>query len=123
MVGKTGSYLYLPEGLDFTAYYNVRLTRTDNGENIWGCPYRPENKQDINATPIIQNVQGAPLKVMSPKNGVLEIWSTTGFCIGRQNIQQNVSSSINILLSNGMYVCRLILEDGSITSYRVVINR
>ncbi len=80
--GATGSYLYLPQGLDFSATYTAELTRLSDHVKLFACAIKPE-KMPENMRDIPTLVpKGTPLEVKG--QGVARWYNALGICISEQ---------------------------------------
>ncbi len=90
--GETRSYLYVPEHLDITAEYQVRITRYD-GVSLFTCPFTPENREEITVYPTVINT-GENIIIEMPVRGNLFVWNIMGLNIMNQllNPSENIVS-------------------------------
>ena len=112
IAGETNSYIYLPEGLDFTAEYSVLLTRKNDGVMLMTCPFIPVWKDESEFLPFPVFSNGSQLQVKSPQPGTVSIWHITGVFAGQQNINKDITD-IHIPLSAGVYILKFLLKNGT----------
>ncbi|MDR1543956.1 MAG: hypothetical protein LBS50_06035 [Prevotellaceae bacterium] len=114
--GYTGSYIYLPEGLDTTAQYCLQIKRIDDGVTLFTCPITPVTKSETEKPQVEQNGNGT-FKISAQKNGYVNIWSIYGHFIERKNLPSEINLSVS-----GVYLFEIVLENDTRVVEKVVVK-
>ncbi len=80
--GATGSYLYLPQGLDFSASYSAELTRVSDHVKLFTCAITPEKMPENNRDIPTLVPKGTPLELEG--QGVARWYNALGLCVSEQ---------------------------------------
>jgi hypothetical protein len=126
--GATLHYLYTPPALDFTATYNVLLTRAD-GVTLPACPYQiysraqqPEKEEEsgIATYPTIAD-KGSSLTVISQQQGEAITRNTFGVGVSRQAFGVG-TSRIAAPEQAGIYFIELYAADGKMKVVKILVK-
>jgi len=109
--GATGSYLYLPQGLDFTASYSAELTRLSDHVKLFTCAITPEKMPEaIKDMPTLVP-RNAELPVEG--QGVARWYNPLGLCVFEQPYDDSPIMTPN---SSGSFILQLDTK-----SYHIVV--
>ena len=117
--GATTANYYVAGGeLDFNAYYQARILRSD-GVVLFTCPFTPVRLPDeINITPIV--VVSMQFTVESPKKGRLELYNTSGIRVLTDELVEG-ESLLRAPALPGVYMVKMVFEDGSVKTSRLIV--
>jgi len=111
--GETNATLYVPNGLDTTAIYTVRLTR-DDGVMMESCPFRPKKIKSQDVPTVVQKGQSISLR----GKGTATFYSALGCCVSTQTYN---NSSVEAPLTSGLFILYQIDEQAdSQTQYMII---
>lgn len=121
IAGETGSYLYVPEGLDRTAEYRVEVTRSDDGVTTFTCPVVPYDAGGASLT-LSPNVlaKGAVMKLGSPEKGRVSVYGVSGVLVE----QHELSEGTNLLQApaqTGYYLLKVNLDNGMVRTFHLQV--
>jgi hypothetical protein len=117
--GEDRSYIYQPEGLDTTAYYQLQIKRIDDGVTLFTCPLIPVRLGNSAEQPTVVQQRNI-VRIASASTGYVNVWSVYGHFINRQNIQSNFTE-INFSAA-GVYILEIILDNGLREVEKIVIQ-
>lgn len=117
-----GPYLYVANGLDLGAKYQVRLTRPD-GVTAFSCPVYPEDRSKKYNVSEFPSFVSAKQKVHAyvEKPASLCIFSASGILYSVYDLGEG-TNDVQAPESSGMYLFVLRYEDGTTTAQRVVVK-
>ena len=117
--GETMPNLYLPDGLDTTAEYQVLLTNA-NGVALFTCPLIPEVRYNVNVYPNVVN-SGESVSVEIPTPGVLSVWNVMGLKMEEVSLEP-VMNDVVMPLETGTYLLQVRSESGSSRMFTVLVK-
>lgn len=123
MLGETKSYIYVPELLDFSAEYQVELTRLNDGVTAFTCPLTPVYRTDadmINVYPTILS-SNSNIIIEMPDNGHLDILDVTGLKKSSHALQKEINS-ISIPFKAGVYLLQVVSDSGDKKMYNIIVK-
>jgi hypothetical protein len=118
----TGSYLYVPEGLDMTACYSVRLVRS--GETVeqamMSCEYCPVYiAGDITINPTLAR-RGESLNVEVPEKANVTVFDISGVKVAEQKVLTG-KSTLKAPNNVGIYLYKITLDSGEERTFRISV--
>ena len=115
--GATGSYLYVPEGLDFKAEYAAEVTRKSDNVKLFTCPVVPEkvSKEEISDLPTLVP-RNTSLNMKG--RGTARWFTALGVAVSAQDYND---SAIITPAASGSYVLHLTEEDAPAKTYHIVV--
>ncbi|MDR1682368.1 MAG: hypothetical protein LBS25_03125 [Candidatus Symbiothrix sp.] len=122
--GATQSYFYAGEdlSLDFSASYNVEITRVDDGEKLFTCPFFPVkfDDGDITIKPSLLK-KGQSVEIEVPESGVAELYNMMGLKITGIKLEKG-GNGLNCPVSKGVYLLNIRLDGGRNKIFRISVN-
>ena len=115
--GATGSYLYVPEGLDFTAEYAAEVTRSTDQVQLFTCPVIPQkvDTEKFNDIPTLVP-RNAPLQIKGV--GTARWFTALGVIVSAQNYNDSPILSPS---ASGSYLLHVTTSNGPVKTYHVVV--
>ncbi|MDR2823717.1 MAG: T9SS type A sorting domain-containing protein, partial [Prevotellaceae bacterium] len=121
--GAVGSYIYVPEGLDMNACYQVALTRVGETDTIFTCEFCPVPIEgdlvvSINPNPV---PAGAPLKVETPESALVSVFNLQGMKIADYQIDKE-KNTLTAPLQVGIYLYKMTFDSGEVRTFRISVK-
>jgi hypothetical protein len=115
--GATGSYLYEPEGLDFTDEYAAEVTRSTDQVQLFTCPVIPQkvDTEKFNDIPTLVP-RNAPLQIKGV--GTARWFTALGVIVSAQNYNDSPILSPS---ASGSYLLHVTTSNGPVKTYHVVV--
>jgi len=108
LINETKSYLYLPPSLDFDAWYQVLLTRIDDGVAVMTCPavlHEIANPDKVLVYPTVV-MRGSEVTVKTVATTTATLYNSLGTIVGTYNFTQG-ENSIVMPKTTGIYLLKI----------------
>lgn len=118
--GATQSYLYVPEGLDFSSEYTVNLLREPDKQWAMSCGVFPERLSDggIMVYPTFVK-KGQKMTVNMPKAGNMVFYDIMGVELYNMIIQEG-ENIVSVPERQGVYILKVLVNDGREKTYQII---
>lgn len=119
--GQTGSYLYLPEGLDMNANYSVLLTRQNDRNQQFTCEIRPvdrSSKQQSDFPTVVHKRQA--VRVYSKENAMADVYTMDGKLYTSFKLQSG-EDYFTAPESEGCYIIRFTPQEGHSSNRKMLV--
>jgi hypothetical protein len=121
ITGETGSYIYIPAGLDMSACYSVKLVQHGKTEAIFTCDYCPTVLAGgITITPTLV-IASDQLKVEVPEDATVSVFNTQGVKIAIYQLNMGINT-ITAPSQNGIYLYKIMLKSGDERTFRISVH-
>lgn len=121
IVGATSSILYEEDGLDLDAEYAVLLTRMSDNFATMTCVADLFDFSSAQEDQIVVFAADQHVGVQSPQVAHVNIWSTNGILLAKEQINEGYNS-IGVALNKGVYIFEFIFGDNQRKIEQVVVK-
>ena len=120
-----GSYIYTPDygkaTLDFGREYRALLTRTDDGVQIFTCPFVPTQHTDITTYPTIVS-SSSLFGITSRIAGKVSLITVTGIKLAEYQLIADEENLISAPYAAGVYILVFEYKNGTVETKKIVVK-